>query len=105
MLQGFNADSGRTANGIIRRGSSGISNPAYGTLVGGRVNTLSLDDSHRLRSESSAYAFSPFGYSGSYAGFGDTELARPNTAVKYDWNSQISYGELPRRRLGAMGRL
>ena len=32
---------------------------------------------------SGAYAFSPFGYSGSYAGFGDTEAARANTAVKY----------------------
>ena len=31
----------------------------------------------------SAYAFSPFGYSGSYAGFGDTELTRSNTALKY----------------------
>jgi predicted porin len=31
----------------------------------------------------SAYAFSPFGYSGSYAGFGDTEMTRSNTAIKY----------------------
>ena len=29
---------------------------------------------------SSAYAFSPFGFSGSYAGFGDTELTRSETA-------------------------
>ena len=34
-----------TANGIIRRALSGISNPAYGTLVWGRVNTLGLDSS------------------------------------------------------------
>ncbi len=33
-----------------------------------------------------SYAFSPFGYSGSYAGFGDTEEARTNTAVKYRLN-------------------
>ena len=30
-----------------------------------------------------SYAFSPVGYSGSYAGFGDTEAARANTALKY----------------------
>ena len=30
-----------------------------------------------------AYAFSPFGYTGSFAGFGDTEAARANTAVEY----------------------
>ena len=31
----------------------------------------------------SAYAFSPFGFTGMYAGFGDPELARSNTAIKY----------------------
>ena len=31
----------------------------------------------------SAYAFSPFGFTGMYAGFSDTELARSNTAIKY----------------------
>ena len=35
-----------------------------------------------------SYAFSPVGYSGSYAGFGDTEAARANTAVKYKINIQ-----------------
>ena len=35
----------------------------------------------------SAGAFSPFGFTGLYAGFGDTELARSNTAVKYRWNN------------------
>ncbi len=33
-----------------------------------------------------SYAFSPIGYSGSYAGFGDTEAARADTAVKYRLN-------------------
>ena len=45
------------------------------------MNTLSLDSLISYDPMSSAYAFSPFGYSGSYAGFGDTELARANTAV------------------------
>ena len=30
-----------------------------------------------------SYAFSPLGFSGSFAGFGDTEATRVNTALKY----------------------
>ena len=61
----------------------GVSNPIYGTLVAGRVNTLSLDGVNSYDPMGGSYAFSPLGYSGSYAGFGDTEEARANTAVKY----------------------
>ena len=63
-----------------------ISHPTYGTLTAGRVNSLSLDTLIAYDPMSSAYAFSPFGYSGSFAGFGDTELARSNTAFKYRVN-------------------
>jgi predicted porin len=87
LLQGFNADSGRSGQWDNSQGFIGISNPAYGTLVGGRVNTLGLDGLISYDVMSSAYAFSPFGYSGSYAGFGDTELSRSETALKYNWNS------------------
>ena len=53
----------------------------------------------------SSYAFSPLGYSGSYAGFGDTEATRANTAVKYHWNSPFlpSRDEFPLGRPRAMG--
>ena len=87
LLQGFNADSGRSGQWDNSQGFVGLSNKTYGTLVGGRVNTLGLDGLVGYDVMSSAYAFSPFGYSGSYAGFGDTELTRSNTAVKYNWNS------------------
>ena len=88
LLQGFNADSGRSGQWDNSQGFVGFSNKTYGTLVGGRVNTLGLDGLVSYDVMSSAYAFSPFGYSGSYAGFGDTELTRSNTAIKYNWNSQ-----------------
>ena len=47
------------------------------------MNTLSLDGLIAYDPMGTAYAFSPFGYTGSFAGFGDTEAARVNTAVKY----------------------
>ena len=87
-LQGFNADSGRDGQWDNSQGFIGFSNKTYGTLVGGRVNTLGLDGLVSYDVMSSAYAFSPFGFSGSYAGFGNTELTRSNTALKYNWNSQ-----------------
>ena len=52
----------------------------------GRVNTLSLDAINSYDPMGGSYAFSPIGFSGSYAGFGDTEAARANTAVKYRLN-------------------
>ena len=82
-LQGANADSGRSGQWDNSQGFVGISNKTYGTLVGGRVNTLGLDGLVAYDPMGSAYAFSPFGYSGSYAGFGDTEMTRSNTAIKY----------------------
>ncbi len=82
-LQDANADSSGSGQWDNSQGFLGVSNPAYGTLTAGRVNSLSLDSLISYDPMSSAYAFSPFGYSGSFAGFGDTELARANTAVKY----------------------
>ena len=80
-------NSGRDGQWDNSQGFIGISNKTYGTLVGGRVNTLGLDGLVAYDVMSSAYAFSPFGFSGSYAGFGDTEPTRSNTAIKYNWNS------------------
>jgi predicted porin len=85
-LQNANADSSRTGQWDNSQGFIGVSNPTYGTLTAGRVNTLTLDGLISYDPMSSAYAFSPFGYSGSYAGFGDTEAARVNTGVKYRVN-------------------
>jgi predicted porin len=85
-LQNANADSSRTGQWDNSQGFIGVSNPTYGTLTVGRVNTLSLDAINSYDPMGGAYAFSPLGYSGSYAGFGDTEGARANTAVKYRLN-------------------
>ena len=70
-------------NGTTRRRFIGLSNKTYGTLTVGRVNTLSLDAINSYDPMGGSYAFSPLGFSGSFAGFGDTEAARANTAVKY----------------------
>jgi predicted porin len=89
-LQGANADSSRTGQWDNSQGFIGISNKTYGTLTVGRVNTLSLDAINSYDPMGGSYAFSPLGFSGSYAGFGDTEAARANTAVKYRLDVPVS---------------
>ncbi len=81
LLQGANANSSRTGQWDNSQGFIGLSNKTYGTLTVGRVNTLSLDAINSYDPMGGSYAFSPLGFSGSYAGFGDTEAARANTGV------------------------
>lgn len=81
--QNANADSSRTGQYDNSQRFIGLSNKTYGTLTVGRVNSLSLDMINSYDPMGGSYAFSPLGFSGSYAGFGDTEAARANTAVKY----------------------
>ncbi len=88
FLQNANANSSRTGQPLNSQWFLGFSNPTYGTITGGRVNTLSLDSINAYDPMGGSYAFSPIGYSGSYAGFGDTEAARANTAIKYRVNIQ-----------------
>jgi predicted porin len=83
LLQGAGADSSRTGQPDNSQGFIGVSNTTYGTLTAGRVNTLSLDAINSYDPMGGSYAFSPLGFSGSFAGFGDTEAARANTALKY----------------------
>jgi predicted porin len=83
LLQSYNNDSNRSGQFDNSQGFIGLSNPTYGTLVGGRVNSLPLDALISYDPMGSAYAFSAFGASSSYAGFGDSELGRSNTALKY----------------------
>jgi predicted porin len=90
-LQTANNDSSRTGQWDNSQAFIGVSNPTYGTLTVGRVNTLSLDAINSYDPMGGSYAFSPLGYSGSYAGFGDTEAARANTAVKYRINFLGNY--------------
>ena len=98
VLQNANADSTRSGQWDNSQGFIGFSNKTYGTIVGGRVNTLALDGLVAYDPMGSAYAFSPFGYSGSYAGFGDTEISRSNTAIKY----RLDYMNF---RLGALAQV
>ena len=83
FLQNPNADSSRTGQPFNSQVYLGVSNKTYGTLIAGRVYSLSLDTINSYDPMGGSYAFSPLGYSGSYAGFGDTEAARVNTGVKY----------------------
>jgi predicted porin len=82
-LQNANGDSSRSGQWDNGQGFIGVRNETYGTLTVGRVNTLSLDGLIAYDPMGAAYAFSPFGFTGSFAGFGDTEAARVNTAVEY----------------------
>jgi predicted porin len=95
LLQGAGADSSRTGQPDNSQAFIGVSNKTYGTLTAGRVNTLSLDAINSYDPMGGSYAFSPLGFSGSYAGFGNTEAARANTAVKYrlDLPCPAFYGE------------
>ncbi len=83
VLQSANGDSSRAGQWDNSQGFIGVSNPTWGTLVFGRVNSLALDALISYDAMGAAYAFSPFGFTGAYAGFSDTELARSNTAFKY----------------------
>ena len=83
VAKSANNDSSRTGQWDNSQAFIGVSNKTYGTLTVGRVNTLSLDAINSYDPMGGSYAFSPLGFSGSFAGFGDTEAARANTAVKY----------------------
>ena len=82
-MKSANNDSSRTGQWDNSQGFIGVSNKTYGTLTVGRVNTLSLDAINSYDPMGGSYAFSPLGFSGSFAGFGNTEAARAETAVKY----------------------
>jgi predicted porin len=96
LLQSANADSSRTGQPDNSQAFIGVSNKTYGTLTAGRVNSLSLDAINSYDPMGGSYAFSPLAFSGSFAGFGDTEAARANTAVKYrvDFPSPVYGGSL-----------
>jgi hypothetical protein len=87
VLQSANSDSSRAGQFDNSVGYIGLSNKTFGTLTVGRVTSLTLDGVIAYDPMRGSYAFSALGYSGSYAGFGDTETNRANTGVKY----RVSY--------------
>ena len=81
--QSSSGDSSRAGQIFNSQAYAGVSNSTFGTLVAGRVNSLTLDGVNTYDPMGGSYAFSPIGLSGTTAGVGDTETARYNTAVKY----------------------
>jgi predicted porin len=80
--QSSNFDSSRAGQWDNSQGFVGLSNPAYGTLTFGRTNSLSYDALSSYDPVAST-AFSPLGFSGSFAGFGNSPTIRPNSAFTY----------------------
>jgi predicted porin len=76
---GDSSRAGQWYNGV---GYVGISNPTYGTLTVGRVNSLTLDGIIDYDPMGASYAFSVIGWQGIGSGGGDTEDARL-TGAKY----------------------
>ena len=65
------------------QGYAGISSPTWGTLTFGRTNSLTYDTQSAYDPIGGSPAFSLLGFSSSFAGYGDTELVRINTALTY----------------------
>jgi hypothetical protein len=84
--QSTNGDSSRAGQWDNTRGYLGVSNPTFGTLTAGRLYSLQNDSLAVYDPMGGSYAFSPIGWSGAYAGTGDTEDARFNTAARYAVN-------------------
>ncbi len=79
--QTTNFDTSRAGQWDNSYGYLGVSHPTWGTLTFGRMNSLSFDAQVRYDPVASQ-AFSMIG-TPSFAGFGNTELARINSAVAY----------------------
>ena len=81
-FQNANFDGSRAGQWDNSQGYLGISNPVYGTLTFGRTNSLAVDVTSAYDPVAST-AFSMLGFSASFAGFGTSPTARPNTAFTY----------------------
>ena len=80
--QNRNANSSRAGQWDNSQAFLGVSNPVYGTLTFGRTNSLANDVTSAYDPVASS-AFSLIGFSASFAGFGNTETVRANTAFTY----------------------
>ena len=85
--QSANGDSSRAGQFDNTQGYIGLSNPAYGAMTVGRLNSFSADLVGAYDAMQGAYAFSLIGNSATYvSGVGDTETTRYESAVKYLWS-------------------
>jgi predicted porin len=83
FYQTANFDSSRNGSWWNSQAFLGISNTTFGSLTFGRTNSLSYDLISAYDPMGASTAFSLFGFSNSFAGFGDTVTVRPNTAFTY----------------------
>jgi len=81
-------DSSRAGQAFSGAAYAGVSSPVWGTLTFGRQNSLGLDDILAYDPMGGAYAFSPLGYQGGFAGNGVTQDARLDESLKY----RVNYG-------------
>ena len=81
-----NADGGRCGQFLNGQAYGGISNAMYGTLTGGRHNSLMTDGIGTYDPNHGSYAFSLIGFTGTpVAGGGSTEDSRWDNSIKYTY--------------------
>ncbi|MEP6941156.1 MAG: porin [Rudaea sp.] len=89
------ADSSRAGQLFNGPAFAGFSSKDLGTLTIGRHNTLLLDNIGKYDPMNGSYALSIIGYSGTASGGGDTENARADGSVKYNYkNGMFRFGAL-----------
>ena len=81
--QKTNLDSSRAGQWDNSQGYVGFSSPTWGALTFGRTNSLTFDSQAAYDPMGGSPAFSLLGFSNSFAGYGDTEIVRINTALTY----------------------
>jgi predicted porin len=86
-----NDDSSRAGQWANGQAWIGLSNKTFGDVTFGRQNALNSDVIGNYDPVKSN-AFSPIGFSSSYAGWGNTEIARVNTAIEY--NGKVAIDQL-----------
>lgn len=91
-LRSANGNSSRNGQALNGQAYVGLSSPTYGTLTIGRNNSLTLDQILGYDPMGGSYAFSPIGFSGTWAGAGSTEDARLDQSIKYTVNYGLVHG-------------
>jgi predicted porin len=87
-----NGDSSRNGQALNGQAYVGVQSPLWGTLTIGRNNGLPLDQILGYDPMGGSYAFSPIGFSGTWAGGGSTEDGRLDQSIKYNWNYGLLHG-------------
>jgi len=78
-------DSSRDGQAFNGQVYVGLQSPVYGTVTFGRNNSFFLDEIIAYDPNGASYAFSPLGFSGTFAGGGSTEYGRLDQSIKWTW--------------------